>query len=332
MKRFIDDEGTFEIQIPITWKHSIKDGKVHTFQEYEIWKSDTFQLSILDLDSEEKKTNFGLATKNLTVLTIGGKDFFSFPDSADDKSTTKHWTSLYGDKATQFTLVYLNNPDSDLDNRSIKDKVHTAHSIIKEFKLIDSAKSIEIINSYRFDMFLQGVGATSLILSNAVKNKAFIEATCILANQIDALLRTGIVLKNQIINGNRNIEVEWIYQGLTDKKKSEKDIYKKALDLGIIGNTIFDNLYELYEDRNRVMHRFIISEITLAEVEEIAYKYYQKQESINQLIYDIESEQIRLNVGMTTRGSNDSDEENHLDYIKGKIGKLDYFEDKSKGE
>lgn len=332
MKRFIDDKGIFEIKVPITWKHSIKDGKVHTFQEYEIWKSDTFQLSILDLDSEEKQTNYTLVAKTLTVSTIGGKDFYSFPDSGDGEFITKHWTALYGDKAVQFTLTYLNNPDSDLDNRSIKAKIQTAYSIIIEFKLIDSSKSIETINSYRFDMFLQGVGATSLILCNAVKNKAFIEATCILANQIDALLRTGIVLKNQIINGNRKIEVEWIYQGLDDKKKMEKDIYKKALDLGIIDQTIFDNLIDLYEDRNRVMHRFIISEITLAEVEEIAYKYYKKKESINQLIYDIESEQIRLNVGMTTRGTFDFDEGNHLDYIKGKIGKLDYFESKKQDE
>lgn len=332
MKRFIDDKGTFEIQVPITWKYSLKDGKVHTFQEYQIWKSDAFQLSILDLDNEEKQANFRLATKNLMVSTIEGKDFYSFPDSSDGKFTTKHWTALYGDKAVQFTLIYLNNPDPDLDNRSIKDKVQTAHSIIKGFKLIDSKKSIEIINSYRFDMFLQGVGATSLILSNAVKNKAFIEAACILANQIDALLRTGIVLKNQIINNNKKIEIEWIYQGLTDKKKSEKEVYKKALELGVIDQTIFDSLYELYEDRNRVMHRFIISEITLAEVEEIAYKYYQKQESVNQIIYDIESEQIRLNVGMTTKGSIDRSEGNHLDYIKGKIGKLDYFDDKKQDE
>lgn len=332
MKRFIDDKGTFEIQVPITWKYSIKDGKVHTFQEYEIWKSDAFQLSIIHLDSEKKRTNFRLVTKNLKVSTIEGKDFYSFPDSSDDELTTKHWTALYGDKAVQFTLTYLNNPDPDLDNRSINDKVQTVHSIIKEFKLIDGAKSIEIINSYRFDMFLQGVGATALILSNAVKNKAFIEATCILANQIDALLRTGIVLKNQIINGNRKIEIEWIYQGLTDKKKSEKDVYKKALNLGIIDKTIIDELFALYEDRNRVMHRFIISEITLAEVEDIAYQYYQEKKAITQIIYNIESEQISLNVGMTTKGSIDPNEGNHLDYIKGKIGIVDYFEDKKKDE
>lgn len=31
MKRFIDEKGTFEIKVPSTWKHSIMNGKVHTF-------------------------------------------------------------------------------------------------------------------------------------------------------------------------------------------------------------------------------------------------------------------------------------------------------------
>ena len=98
--------------------------------------------------------------------------------------------------------------------------------------------------------------------------------------------------------------------------------------MGIIDQQIFDELFLLYDDRNRVIHRFIISEITYAEVEEIAYKYYQKQESINKIIYELESEQIRLNVGMTRIDKILQTEEKHLDYIKGKIGKQNYFDEK----
>lgn len=328
MKRFIDEKGTFEIKVPTTWKYSIKNGKVHTFQEYEIWKSDAFQLSINSLDTKEKKENFQNLTKSLTVEKIGDVEFYRLPDSGDKEFTTKTWIKHFDDTSVIFTLTHPNNPDKELDNRTILEKVETVHSILKEFKLIEIDKSIDVINSYRFDMFLQGVGATALILSKAIENKAFIEATCVLANQIDALLRIGIVLKNQILNNNSEIEIEWIYQGLTDKKKSEKDIYKKALDLRIIDQSTFDELYVLYDDRNRVIHRFIISEITLAEVEEIAYKYYQKQQAINKIIFDLESEQIKLNVGMTRIDDDKQSEENHLDYIKGKIGKQNYFDEK----
>lgn len=328
MKRFIDEKGTFEIKVPATWKYSIKNEKVHTFQEYEIWKSDAFQLSINTLDSKDKKRNFENITKSLIVEKIGELDFLKLPDNGDDEFTTKTWIRQFGDKMVTFTLTHPNNPDKELDSRSIEDKIEMVHSILKEFKLIAPEKSSQVINSYRFDMFLQGVGATGLILSKAVENKAFIEATCVLASQIDALLRVGIILKNQINNNNSEIETDWIYQGLNDKKKSEKDIYTKAKELRIIDQSIFDELYRLYDDRNRVIHRFIISEITLAEVEEIAYKYYQKQQEINKVIYNLESEQIKLNVGMTRADNDGQNKDNHLDYIKGKIGKQDYFDKK----
>lgn len=301
---------------------------MHTFQEYEIWRSDTFQLSINSLDTENKKNNFQNLTKSLEIEKIENLDFYKFPDNGDEEFTTKTWIRQFGDKMVTFTLTHPNNPDKELDNRTIEDKIEIVHSILKGFKLIEPEKSSQVINSYRFDMFLQGVGATGLILSKAVENKAFIEATCVLASQIDALLRIGIILKNQINNKNSDIETEWIYQGLTDKKKTEKDIYKKAKNLGIIDQSIFDDLYRLYDDRNRVIHRFIISEITLAEVEEIAYKYYQKQQEINKIIYNLESKQIRLNVGITKVDNDGQSKDNHLEYIKGKIGKQDYFDEK----
>jgi len=331
MKRFIDNNATFEIKVPVTWKYSLKNNKVHTFQEYEIWKSDAFQIIIIYLDTQKEKDKYDqlIKSSDVEIEKVGNTDFYRFPDDTDGNDfTIKTWVKQYSDKIVVFTLSHPNNPDKDLDNRTIEEKVKIIHSILPEFKFIEHDKKQSTINSYRFDMFLQGVGATALILNKAIQNKAFIEATCILANQIDALLRIGIVLKSQLNNCNNEIELEWIYQGPTDKKKSEKDIYKKAFDLGILSQSAFDDLFSLYEDRNRVIHRFIISEITLAEVEEIAYKYYQKQQSINKTIYDIESEQIRLNIGMTKQGNEKQDETKHLEYIKGKIGKLDYFDDK----
>jgi hypothetical protein len=202
-------------------------------------------------------------------------------------------------------------------------------SIIESFKLIAESNSETELKFYRFKLFLHGIDATMTILNNAVEHKAFIEATCIIANQIDALLRIGIILKQQIINRNSEIETEWIYQGLRDKKKSEKDVYNKSKMLNVIDDNIYRELHSLYEDRNRVIHRFIISEITLAEVEEIAYFYYKQQEKIYQIIFNLESEQIKLNIGMTRTGSGSVEENNEVrDHINGKLGKLSYFDNK----
>lgn len=326
-KKFIDDQGIFEIKVPYSWKYFLKDGKVHTFQEYEIWKSDAFQLSINPFKDEEHKKKFTSQLQQLKPVDTGRVKCYAYPDQKDKGFTVKAWTMLLNDKRVLFTFTIPNSVDPELDNRSMQEKEQIALECINSFRLIEDAERATKMNSYRFDMFLQGVGATALILSRAIDNKAFIEATVLLASQIDALLRIGIVLKNQILNNNSEVELEWIYQGLADKKKSEKDVYKKALDLAIIDQPLFDELYVLYDDRNRVIHRFIISEITLAEVEEIAYKYYQMREKVNSIIYGIEADQIRLNVGMTRKGG-DKDIAVDLDYIKGKIGKQNYFEDK----
>jgi hypothetical protein len=280
------------------------------------------------MDEEHKKHSFFELTKSLPTEKIGNFDFYRLPSSGNKDFTTETWIKDYDNKMVAFTITYPNNPDKELDSRTINKKLEQVRSVIKNFKLIEDNKKESTINWYRFDMFLQGVGATSLMLSKAVKNKAFIEATCILANQIDALLRIGIVLKNQINKANSEIEAEWIYQGLNDRKKSEKDIYKKSLELNILSQSDFDKLYSLYDDRNRVIHRFVISEITLAEVEDIAYEYYQKQQIINQIIFEIESEQIKLGIGMTRLEGGETDEKKDLDYIKGKIGKLNYFDKK----
>jgi hypothetical protein len=53
MKRFTDKNGTFEIKVPVTWRYSLKNSKLHTFQEYEMWKHDAFQISFHELDSAE---------------------------------------------------------------------------------------------------------------------------------------------------------------------------------------------------------------------------------------------------------------------------------------
>ena len=325
MKTFIDNKGTFELKVPSTWKYSLKEDKVHTFQEYEIWKPDAFQVSIQKPDGniEEK---FKFITQNLESSIIDGKKYYNFPESKGDNFITKTWTILIKDEIVLFSLTYSINPDKELETKTIKQKLEEVTEIIASFGLIKPEESESKINLYRFIMFLQGIGATSYMLNKAIKNNAFIEATCITANQIDGLLRIGVVLQKQIDNSNSKIENEWIYQGLKDKKKSEKDIYKKAKELGVITEEIFKELFRLYDDRNRVMHRFIISEITLAEVEDISYNYYKMLQKINSIIYDLESEQIKLNVGMTANGKEDN--EDYINSIKGKIGKQNYFENK----
>ena len=325
MRKFLEPNGVFELKIPITWEYSLKNDKVHTFQDCEIWKSDTFQLSLIRLETPEQETN--VSSLLMASTKINDKDiiYHVLPETHRNDFSTKKWIRKFERTIVFFTLTYTTESNPELESLTIQERVEIVKAVIQSFKLIEDKKRESHIKSFRFESFLQGVATTMYILNNSIENKAFIETICILANQIDALLRTGIILKSQLINRNNEIDTEWIYQGPDDRKKSEKDIYKKANELGIINTSELTQLYNLFEHRNRVIHRFIISEITYAEVEDIAYSYYQLQESIYKTIYDLESEQIKLGIGMTIQGT---DEKNipATEIIKGKLGNLKYFE------
>lgn len=200
MKRFIDNNGIFEIKVPATWKYFLMAEDVHTFQEYEAWKPDSFQLSIRKVKDSDEKNKLIHLLGYLPSIEIDDKDYRCYPDSQDDSFTTKAWTTLIGDEIILFSLTFSNNPDEILDNIPIDKKIEIVYSIIASFKLLENEERMQVLNSYRFEMFLQGIGASQLILKNAIENKAFIEATCVLASQIDSLLRIGIVLQKQILN------------------------------------------------------------------------------------------------------------------------------------
>lgn len=321
MKKFIDNEGLFEIKVPSNWVYSLNAGKVHTFTECESSTFEILQISFMDFYEKDKKYDF----EKLNGITIGKYLFYCSPDIEDEESIFKSWISCIDSKLVRFTLTVSKNINEIL----LSQKTKVVHNVIEEFKFIEESERVSKVNSYRFSMFIKGVAAASLILRKAVRNGSFIEATCLITNNIDALLRTGIVLKQQIILSNSVIDNEWIYQGPNDKRKTEKDIYKKSKEMGIIDEKISNELDNLYNYRNKIVHRFIISEITVAEIEKTVYGYYALQKRINEIIFNIESQQIKLNVGMTKLSSKNSDEMNELiSFAQGKICKIDYFEEK----
>ncbi len=322
MKKFIDENGIFEIEIPSTWKYSLLDKKVHTFQDFKPPTYDTFQISFTEIDGAEEKEKYFLATKDLPKTIISKVAYRSYPEIKNEEFTTKTWTTVFGNIIVLFSLTFSDSQQTQLD-----DRISLVQKIISGFKLIEKTRSEIELDWHRLDSFIQGVGATEYMIDNAVGHKCFIEVTCLFASQIDALLRIGIVLQEQINNKNSSIDKAWIYQSADDKKKSEKEVYNTAKELGILDARVHDDLYELYEERNRVVHRFIISEITAAEIEQIAFRYYLIKERINKIVYNIENKQIELNLGMTRKGKAPKGVDYHR-LIRNKMGGLEYFEKK----
>jgi hypothetical protein len=328
-KKIIDPDGTFQMLIPPTWRYWVMEGRVHSFEDNETDDDDCVQFSVMRLE-EDERNQLAQALSYLPPAQAGDFDCRGHKDSKDeDGHLTKAWSTIYGYYHIYITFTYKPHYKKEYRKIELENKLKVVFTAFSSFDMLPEEHREQLVTSHRFEMFLQGMGATSVLLAKAVENKAFFEATCLFGNLIDSLLRIGIVFKRQIINCNDVIEREWIYQGPADKKKSEKEVYKAALSLSIITDDLYKSLYDLYEDRNRVIHRFIISEITLAEVEQIVYDYYFLMEDIKIIIDDLESEQLKLNVGMTTTNEEDPGNRSpNLTNILGKIGTLSYFESK----
>lgn len=323
MKRFVDENGTFEIQIPENWKYTLNGGKVHTFQYYISERNfDTFQLSITDLPNPQSVHRYKMLIKGRKYKILNDVKIYDITNPTDTEQQMIVFIASIENKSILFTFIVdidKNNPEI---RKFIEDKKVYALQIISSFRLIKLENSTSVYESYLFGNFINGVGASNYMLNHAIANSSFIEATCILANLIDSLLRIGIVLKLQLINKNSKIERMWIYQGSKDKVISERQVYSKAKEIGIIEDAVFNELSMLYDNRNRVVHRFIISELNLADVEEIAKEYYFLFQRLNSIIKVIEEEQIITKTGMTIQS--DDIELDYMDLIKSKIVNMDF--------
>ncbi len=182
----------------------------------------------------------------------------------------------------------------------------------------------DVIAVERLGNFMHGFASTAKLQSRAGESSSFIEFVCISANIIDGLLRMGLILKNQLEHGSNDLIVELLYQADEDSIISERQIYKRALEARIINNELFNKLEGLYKQRNRCVHRYIISEITYEEVLRIGLEYEEIQAVVSDEVKKLEIEQIEKSVGMTKEGSegDTSIQEDINKMAQMKLGKL----------
>lgn len=153
-----------------------------------------------------------------------------------------------------------------------------------------------------FTDFLNGVAAASELHGRAGDAGCFVENVCLGASLVDALLRVGLILQHQLDKRTTDIPLNLVLQGDSDQPISEREIYRRAQSQKIINNGTFNDLQRLYDDRNRVIHRFIISRITTSDVLDIAIRYQRMVKTLGERVHAIESRQIEEGVGITVPG------------------------------
>ena len=171
--------------------------------------------------------------------------------------------------------------------------------------------------------FLEGYDAAIQLLKRAGEDGFIVEYVCLATSIIDASLRIALVLRHQLDSKSSEIPTALLYQGADDKIISERKIYEKARDANVLPQGMFEELERLYAERNRVVHRYIISEITTARVFELAVRYESLLPRIFEITSGLEEEQVRTGIGMTrSSGGPPESEENLWDEIsRNTVGK-----------
>ena len=151
----------------------------------------------------------------------------------------------------------------------------------------------------RFSHFMSGLTAAAQLLQRAGENGFFVEYICLATAVIDASLRVGLILQHQIKTRTDEILDSLLYQTDEHRIVSERQIYGMALQEDILSQDLFDKLESLYKKRNRVVHRYIISDITTEQVLDIGIQYEQNIPLVSEAVGKLEQRQIETRVGMT---------------------------------
>lgn len=168
--------------------------------------------------------------------------------------------------------------------------------------------------------FMKSFAAAVELGSRAAKQGCFVECVVLSAAVIDATLRMGLILKHQLDTSTNSLLDDLLHQEDADKVISEREIYKRSLSNQIIAQATFDKLNNLYSRRNRVIHRYCISLITTKDVLDIASEYEELKHEVSYFVAELEREQIRLGVGMTSQGGTDDVADQLRDLALGKHG------------
>jgi hypothetical protein len=155
-----------------------------------------------------------------------------------------------------------------------------------------------IKGSPRLKKFIEAFAAAAGHLNRAYEKRSALECIVLSAVLIDAQLRIGIIMKDQLAQGTDNIDETLLHQSDDEKKRSEREIIKMALDRGLVNDTGYRNLSELYDQRNKCIHRYIISDINYQYVTSLVFKYADALDKVREAVEYVESVQYAQGIGL----------------------------------
>jgi hypothetical protein len=287
MKYFTHPDGIFEIKIPLDWhyKNEVAGYENKSPFSFELFQNTQgcFQISCYHKSEQKINSNIPKGTYNK------GKLEFIQTELPDPEFKMLLWATVVEDYF--FMAKYICQPTK-LNSKIIKKQIEKVENSLSTLICLSPDRRQFAINCDRFEKFNASLAASFDLKNKAIKNQSFIELIILNANQIDAYLRLCIVHKFQIIENSNLFKLDYLYQGENDRPLMEKKIYDKAKEMNILSEEQHSKLYNLYDLRNKVVHRYIITDIKTIELKEISYDYELICEDIRIVLANIETEQF----------------------------------------
>lgn len=298
MKVFVDPEGKFAIKIPVEWEYKnilLKSDKStpHSFELYDNPKG-CFQISY---HNKDKGNVPKLISNNKLRPQKAGIENLIFAEKVilGGVYDLYLWMALVED--TFFLIKYIIDGGKRVW-KSTQKELEKVKKSLPTLLYIKPEDRDSFLETDRFKKFMYSIIACIDLKNRAWENGSFLELVLLISNHIDALLRLSLILHYQLQDKNKKIDTSLIFQGETDKPIMEKKIYKMALNEGIINQSVHDELFGLYNERNKVVHRYIITDIKTRDVMNIVIDYGKILEKVELVVSDLEQKQFMSKIGL----------------------------------
>ncbi|MGE7965129.1 hypothetical protein ACQKPC_22580 [Pseudomonas sp. NPDC089918] len=293
MKHWTEPNGILLIQVPIDWQYlnsgfsDYEEKSPYGFQPYED-PLGCFQLSCYPLSE--------LAPRIAKANPNGVREL-SWNESREDNSEfcAHLFFGAYYDQALIGKYIYDVSLEGD---KRIAEQLAIVNRILNSVVIVPESDRKLAADLDKFDRFTGSLAASYDLLYSAIDAMAFIEIIAITANQIDAHLRLSLVIAKQLEEKTDNIEIRYLFQADGEKGIMERKVFDDALKFQVIDVDTFDSLNELYNLRNRVIHRYIISDIRSRDLVAIAGKYLSALEKTRLILRDFEQKQAVVPYGL----------------------------------
>jgi hypothetical protein len=296
-KHWTEPNGIFIINIPANWQYknavleNIEEKSPYSFEQYEN-SSGCFQLSCYPLSERGVNPNFPIQKSDSKIDWLESR--------MDDEEFDMYlWHAQVDDQFCMAKCIYS---AKDRKLSKVKKLIKKTKKALESLRIVPANDRNYAISLNKYDNFNGSLASSYDLRERALESKSHIEIIAIVSNQIDAYLRISILLKKQLEQKTNEIEVKYLFQEENDKGIMERSIYKEAKSLNIISDEIFDELNSLYNMRNSVIHRYIISYIKTIDIAETAVKYLLISEEIREILKIIEEKQIESGIGIYGKG------------------------------